>query len=162
MLIHSLCHHLLLTTLSNTSNITQLIELWETYLMQLDAETDPADDEPFFRPHVMQTEPLIPRTGPNAQHAASQQQQQSHPQAPLSQQQQQQRQQQQAGAPPPQATEDVETNTAAPGIGGAGLGISPDQGGTGETAPGSSRAEPDGSRAGAGTGAAGGNESDSS
>jgi hypothetical protein len=33
----------------------QLIELWETYLMQLDADED---DAPFFKPQVVQTEPL--------------------------------------------------------------------------------------------------------
>jgi hypothetical protein len=38
-----------------------LIEIWETFLMQLDADEE---DQPFFKPHVMQTEPLAPRTGP--------------------------------------------------------------------------------------------------
>ena len=34
--------------------------------MQLDAE---AEDQPFFKPHVIQTEPLIPRMGPGAEGA---------------------------------------------------------------------------------------------
>jgi len=44
----------------------ELIELWETFLMQLDAEEE---DEPFFRPQVAQTEPLVPP--PAAQYPAT-------------------------------------------------------------------------------------------
>ena len=47
----------------------QLIELWETFLMQLDADEE---DEPFFKPAVAQTEPLIPK----AQREEQQRQQQ--------------------------------------------------------------------------------------
>ncbi|MCJ1353462.1 MAG: Vacuolar protein sorting-associated protein 5 [Icmadophila ericetorum] len=36
----------------------ELIELWETFLMQLDAEPE---DEPFFKPNPVKTEPLIPK-----------------------------------------------------------------------------------------------------
>ncbi|MCJ1420712.1 Vacuolar protein sorting-associated protein 5 [Xylographa parallela] len=42
----------------------ELIELWETFLMQLDADDD---DQPFFKPSVVQTEPLTPKSRPEEQ-----------------------------------------------------------------------------------------------
>jgi len=45
----------------------ELIELWETFLMQLDADDD---DVPFFKPSVSQTEPLNPKPRNPAQRPA--------------------------------------------------------------------------------------------
>ncbi|MCJ1394954.1 Vacuolar protein sorting-associated protein 5 [Xylographa bjoerkii] len=42
----------------------ELIELWETFLMQLDADDD---DQPFFKPSVVQTEPFTPKPRPEEQ-----------------------------------------------------------------------------------------------
>ena len=52
--------------------LTQLIEIWETFLLQLDTEEE---DQPFLKPSVMQTEPLIPSK--QQQEEARQQQQQA-------------------------------------------------------------------------------------
>ena len=59
---------LLLLSLKVYANIRQLIELWETFLMQLDADEE--EDQPFFKPQPMQTEPLVPRTGPGGEGGA--------------------------------------------------------------------------------------------
>ena len=55
-----------------------MIEIWETFLLQLDTEEE---DQPFLKPSVMQTEPIIP--------SAQQQQQQQQQEARHQQQQQQ-------------------------------------------------------------------------
>ena len=57
-------------TFDHTNLRMQLIELWETFLMQLDADED---GEPFFKPPVINPAPFVP---PDRQPQQQQQQQQ--------------------------------------------------------------------------------------
>ena len=68
------CHLIAQTRLTN---LRQLIELWETFLMQLDADED---GEPFFKPAVVPTPPIpTSASGDTRQPQSSDLQQNDHP-----------------------------------------------------------------------------------
>ena len=102
--------------------------------MQLDADVEaggPDPDQPFFRPQVMQTEPLVPRTGPGS-NRQQQQQQPSQPsqQPPKSEQQAQPSGPMQTQMNPPLS--EIEEEEGSDAKGREGLGIRQDVGGEGE------------------------------